>query len=306
MISVRSVVNLFCVFVLACAVEGAAFAQTPARVIPLWPEGVPGAKANGGEERVEDGRVVNVQKPTLMYYPAGGSATTGTAVIVCPGGSFARLAIANEGEGAVRALTPRGVAVFILKYRLAEYGHPAPLQDVLRAIRIVRSRAEEFGVRPDRVGLFGASAGGHVAASAATMFDAPEGKTGAAIDSVSGRPDFVALLYPVITMRPPFAHADSRRNLLGATPSDALATQLSLETRVRADMPPVFLVHTSEDRSVPIEQSIAFVDALRRAGVPVEAHFYERGAHGFGMTAPGTTAGWVARWMEWMQDHGWI
>lgn len=291
---------------LVCGIAALAGAQPAPRVIPLWPEGVPGAKANGGEERVEDGRVVNVQKPSLLYYPAAGASSTGTAVIVCPGGSYARLAIANEGEGAVRTLTPRGVAVFILKYRLVEYGYPAPLQDVLRAVRLVRSRAQEFGLRPDRIGLFGASAGGHVAASAATMFDAPEGRTGAALDHVSGRPDFVALLYPVITMRPPFVHADSRRNLLGASPSDPLVARMSIEEHVRAEMPPLFLVHTFEDRSVPIEQSLAFVAAVRRAGVPIEAHFYERGAHGFGMNPPGTTAGWMSRWIEWMQSHGWM
>ena len=107
-------------------------------------------------------------------------------------------------------------------------------------------------------------------------------------------------------MRPPFAHTDSRRNLLGAAPSETLVAQLSLETRVRADMPPMFVVHSSEDRSVPIENSLMFAEALRRAGVPVEIHFYERGAHGFGMNAPGTTAGWVARWVEWMHAHGWL
>ena len=124
------------------------------------------------------------------------------------------------------------MTTFILKYRLAEYGHPAPLQDVLRAIRVVRSRAEEFGVRPDRVGVMGASAGGHVAASAATLFDSSDGRTAAAIDSISARPDFVALLYPVITMREPYAHDASRRNLLGDHPPEALIARLSLESQV--------------------------------------------------------------------------
>jgi acetyl esterase/lipase len=277
------------------------------RVIPLWPEGVPGAKQNGGVERLEDGRVYNVQSPTLTYYPPAEGTSAGTAVIVCPGGSYARLAMANEAAGAVRVLQPLGVATFVLKYRLVEYGHPAPLQDILRAVRMVRSRAGEFGVKPDRIGIFGASSGGHVAASAATLFDADEGQTGAAIDAISARPDFVALLYPVITMREPFAHADSRRNLLGPAPGDAVIARMSMENQVRADMPPVFIVHTAEDKSVPLENSVHFVEALRRAKVPVEAHFYDRGAHGFGM-APhlGTTSGWVARFTDWMTAHGWI
>jgi acetyl esterase/lipase len=135
-----------------------------------------------------------------------------------------------------------------------------------------------------------------VAASAATLFDAPEGRTGPAIDAVSARPDFVALLYPVITMTLPLAHGDSRKNLLGMSPLQELVERLSLEKQVRRDTPPVFLVHTSEDKSVPIEHSVLFFEALRRAGVPAELHLYERGAHGFGTrTDLGSTSGWVDR-----------
>ena len=215
--------------------------------------------------------------------------------------------MANEAAGVVRALQPLGVSVFVLKYRLAEFGYPAPLQDILRAVRMVRSRAREFGVGPDRIGVFGASAGGHLAAAAATLFDGDEGQSGAALDATSARPDFVALLYPVVTMREPFVHADSRRNLLGLTPPEALVERMSIETRVRPDMPPVFLVHTAEDTSVPIENSLRLVEALRGAGVPVEAHLYERGRHGFGMAGDlGTTSGWVLRWTDWMRTHGWL
>lgn len=280
--------------------------QTPAATITLWPEGVPGARPDGGVEREADGRVYNVQQPSLLHYRPTGK-PSGTAVIVCPGGSYARLAIANEGAGAVALLTPLGVSVFVLKYRLAEFGQPAPLQDVLRAIRTVRSRATEFGLRPDRIGLFGASAGGHVAASAATMFDAAEGRTGAPLDAISARPDFVALLYPVITMRDPNAHAESRRNLLGASPSPALIERWSLESHTRADMPPVFLVHTSEDRSVPLVHSTMFADAMRRRGVSAELHLYERGAHGFGFSPGlGATSEWPEQWIAWMRAHGWL
>ena len=289
------------------ALPSSQFLTAPAKVIALWPEGVPGRKPDAGPERIVDGRIVNVHDPSLTFYPAAPGTSTGTAAIVCAGGSYARLAMDNEVAGAVRHLTSIGVSVFALKYRLSEYGHPAPLQDVLRAIRVVRSRAADFDVRSDRIGLFGASAGGHLAASAAAWFDAPEGRTGAATDAISGRPDFVALLYPVVTMEAPFAHADSRRNLLGATPSASLIDRLSIDKHVRRDMPPFFVVHTSEDRAVPIENSEALVRSLRASGVPVESHFYAKGAHGFGF-APGlgSTSSWPERMTEWLSARGFL
>ena len=274
--------------------------------IALWPEGVPGAKPNGGEERVEDGRVSNVHVPTLSYVPPTAT-PNGTAIIICPGGGYARLAMSAEPAGIAPLLQSTGTATFILKYRLGEYGFPAPLQDVVRAVRLLRSRANEFGLRADRIGLIGASAGGHVAAMAATMWDAPEARTGAALDSVNGRPDFVALLYPVITMRPPFVHAGSRTNLLGGKPSAAFVDRLSLETQLRTDMPPVFVVHTTEDKTVPVENSLQLYAAMRKIGASIEMHIYERGAHGFG-TQPdlGTTSEWPDRWIAWMRTHGWM
>lgn len=289
------------------APQAQAVATDPARVIVLWPEGVPNAQPDGGVERLEDGRVYNVQQPTLTYLaPAPGTAT-GAAMILCPGGGYVRLAIGNESGGAAGFLRNLGIATFVLRYRMVEYGQPAPLQDVLRAVRLVRSRAREFGIDPARVGVFGASAGGHVAASAATLFDAPEGRTGHALDAVSGRPDFVALLYPVVTMHPPFAHAGSVKALLGASPSAAARDRWSVDQQVGPHVPPVFVVHTLEDRSVPVENSLRLVAALRQAGVATEFHLYERGAHGFGF-APGlgTTSQWPDRLAEWLRAHGWL
>jgi acetyl esterase/lipase len=277
------------------------------QVIPLWPEGVPGARPGGGEERLEDGRVYNVQGPTLTAFPAPAATASGAALIICPGGGYVRLAVAKEGSALTRRLNAIGVSAFVLKYRLAEYGHPAPLRDVLRAVRLLRSRAKELAIRPDRIGVMGSSAGGHLAASAATLFDAPEGRTGAPLDATSARPDFVALLYPVITMAGPFAHAGSRRALLGENPAPGLLERLSVETQVTRDTPPAFLVHTGEDASVPLENSLLFYQALRRAGVAAELHLFEKGPHGFG-TSPGLgpTSEWPQRFEEWLRFHGWL
>ncbi len=268
---------------------------------------MPDARPDGGMERIEDGRIYNVQVPTLTVFPAPAGTAVGTAVIICPGGSYGRLAVSNEGSELVKRFNALGVSAFVLKYRLVEYGHPAPLRDVLRAIRIVRSRAKELGVRPDRIGVLGSSAGGHLAACAGTLFDAPEGRTGADLDAVSARPDFLALLYPVITMTAPFTHALSRKNLIGEAPTPALVERLSVETQVSRNTPPTFLVHTAEDTSVPLENSLLFFEALRRAGVPAEMHLYEKGPHGFG-TKPGLgpTSEWPKRLEEWMHSHGWL
>jgi acetyl esterase/lipase len=276
-------------------------------VIPLWPEGVPGARPEGGTERLEEERVYNVQVPTLTYCPAPPERANGTAVIICPGGAYARLAFTKEGVKVAEWLNSLGVSVFVLKYRLKEYGQPAPLQDVLRAVRLVRSRAAEFGVNPARLGVMGFSAGGHLASSAGTLFDHPAGRTGVAMDAVSARPDFIALIYPVILMEGPFIHAGSRDNLIGPTPNPELAALYSTDRQVSATTPPAFLVHTQEDKTVPVENSLAFYAAMRRAGVPAELNIFEKGPHGFGLrTDLGPASTWPKRCEEWMRSHGWV
>lgn len=274
------------------------------RVIPLWPEGVPGLHPDAAPEKIVNDRVVGVHYPSLtMYAPPAGQAN-GTAVIYCPGGGYIRLAIGDEER---RVLNAAGVTVFVLKYRMVEYGYPAPLQDVLRAIRLLRSQAASFGLKPDRIGLLGQSAGGHLAAWAATLWDDPDGKTGAALDNVSARPDFVALVYPVITMKDPFVHHGSRDALLGKPPSPALIEKLSLENRVRPDMPPVWLVATMADKSVPVENTLHFYQALRDAKVPAEMHVYAQGNHGNSLDRQyGPTAEWPQRLLDWMRFNGWI
>ena len=293
---------------LVAALPGGTRAAAAEPVITLWPEGVPGLRADASKEIDADEHVANVHEPTLTGYAAPVAKAGGTAMIVCPGGAYARLAWEKEGVETARWLNGLGVTAFVLKYRLAEYGHPAPLRDVLRAIRIVRARAAEFGVRPDRIGVLGFSAGGHLAASAGTLYDAPEGRTGAALDAVSARPDFLVLIYPVITMTDSHTHAGSRQNLLGDHPTEAQIDHLSLEKQVTARTPPAFLLTTFEDATVPAENSVAFFEAMRHAGVPAELHAFQKGPHGFGLRPAGVgpAAGWPALCEQWLRLNGWL
>lgn len=283
-------------------------------VIPLWPEGVPpavradapAAKGSIGEERHDErGGINNVSVPTLTVYGPAVDRPNGTAVIICPGGGYVNLSNAREGVQYANWLSTLGVTSFVLKYRLQQFGHPAPLQDVLRAIRIVRSRAAEFKIDPDRIGVMGSSAGGHLAASAGTLFDNPAGKTGPALDSINARPDFLILMYPVISMDDPVAHAGSRKALLGPNPSPELLKLMSLEKQVTSSTPPTLLIHTQEDKTVPVDNSILFFQALTKAGVPAEMYLFEHGAHGMGMRdGLGTSSEWPRRVEEWLRHRG--
>ncbi len=277
------------------------------RVIDLWPEGVPDLKANEGAEKDDNGRYSNIHHPTLIVYPPAPERTNGTGIIYAAGGSYIRVAAGANGGEITRWLNSLGVTVFVLRYRNAEYGQPAPLRDALRAVRLLRSRADELGLKPDRIGMLGGSAGGHVTASAGTLFDAPEGRTGAELDRVSGRPDFMILVFPVITMEDPFAHGASRRALLGSDPTDALKHRWSVDEQVTKDTPPTFLVHSSEDTTVVVENSLLFYQAMRRAKAPIELHLYPRGPHGSGMDPKlGPTAEWPKLCEKWMRFNGWL
>jgi acetyl esterase/lipase len=289
----------------ACGVFPLTTRAAEPQVINLWPEGVPGQRADASPEIVKDERVYNVHTPSLTYYPAPAGIANGTAVIMCPGGGYVRLAMTNEGLGAVKWLNPLGVSVFILKYRLQEYGHPTPLRDVLRAVRLVRSRAAEFGLDPNRIGVAGSSAGGHLAACSGTLYNEPIGKTGAALDAVSARPDFLILQYAVITMKPPVAHAGSMKSLLGENPTQEALDLLSVNEHVTKDTPPTFIMATQEDKSVPVENALLFYQALRAANVPVEMHLYPNGPHGFGFRKDlGQTSDWPKRGEEWLRSRG--
>ena len=291
---------------LACLGAAALPAAEPVK-IDLWPEGVPGLRSDATPEKITATSATNVHHPYLVPFLVAGDKANGTAVVICPGGGYRNLSIANEGSQMAERFNAIGVSAFVLHYRLSEYGHPAPLRDVLRAMRLVRSRAAEFGIKADRIGIIGSSAGGHLAASASTLFDDADGKTGAELDKVSGRPDFAVLLYPVITMDEKLTHAGSRKSLLGATPTPEALAHMSLELRVTKETPPTFIVVAEDDKTVPVENSLMFYQALRNAGVNAEMHVWPKGGHGFGMRPNlGGPSTWPDRCEEWMRANGWV
>jgi acetyl esterase/lipase len=267
---------------------------TGAQTIFLWPDGAPGAQGAADED-----------KPSLTLYPASGAGKTSTGVIVCPGGSYTHLAMDHEGTQIASWLNNLGINAYVLKYRLGpRYHYPVELWDAQRAIRYVRAHASDFGIRPDRIGIWGFSAGGHLASTAATHFAAADAQADPT-DRQSARPDFAILSYPVISMIEPYVHLGSRRNLLGDKPDPALALLLSNELQVTSQTPPTFLFHTTEDQVVPVENSVLFYLALRKAGVPVEMHLYQKGRHGAGLgTADPILRTWPDHLAAWLQVEG--
>ena len=270
-------------------------AQTLPQPEPLWPDGAPGALGNSDADR-----------PTITPYLVPAGHGTGTAVVVCPGGGYVNLAMDHEGDQIARWLNSIGVTAFVLKYRLGpRYRHPIELGDAQRAIRTVRAKAGQFRVMPDRVGIMGFSAGGHLASTAATHFDAGNPAATDAIERVGSRPDFAVLCYPVISFTTPYTHRGSMRALLGDNPDPKLAESLSNELQVTPQTPPTFLFHTNSDPVVPPENSMLFYMALRKAGVPAEIHIYANGPHGVGL-APTDEAlsTWPARLADWLRGRG--
>lgn len=261
--------------------------------IPLWTDSVPGSLG----ERPQD-------KPTLTaYLPAAGMAN-GASILVLPGGGYASLA-AHEGGAFGEWFAAHGFTAYVLKYRLGTsgYRHPAMLQDVSRGLRMVRAFAKRDGLDPARVAVIGSSAGGHLAATLVTHFDAGKPDATDPVERESSRPDLGILCYPVITMGE-FTHAGSRKNLIGDTPSPDLVKDMSAELQVTAQTPPCFVWSTFEDKTVPIENSLLFASALRRAGVPFSLHIYEKGSHGLGLGRPGKPAPpWADELLYWFNER---
>jgi acetyl esterase/lipase len=260
--------------------------------IVLWPNGAPGAVGREPDDI-----------PTLTpYLPKERS--SGAAVIVCPGGGYTRLAD-HEGRPVAEWLNSLGITAFVLKYRVGpKYHHPSPLLDAARAVRTIRARAREWNLDPQRIGILGFSAGGHVASTIGTHFDAGDPGAADPIERVSSRPDRLILVYPVISMRE-FTHAGSKRQLLGEKPSNELVTLLSNDEQVTKETPPTFLVHTADDAGVPVENSLRFAGALRKAGVGFELHIYEHGPHGFGLGGNDPVLlSWPRRCADWLKLQG--
>jgi acetyl esterase/lipase len=279
---------LFSVLFLDFSMSKAA-AQSAMDPIILWPNGAPGALGQQHEDI-----------PTLTPYIPKERAS-GASVIVCPGGGYTRLAD-HEGRPVAEWLNSIGITAFVLKYRVGpRYHHPSPLQDAARAIRTVRARATEWSLDPNRIGILGFSAGGHLASTIGTHFDNGNSASSDPIERVSSRPDRLILIYPVISMRQ-FIHAGSKRQLLGEKPSNELVTLLSNDEQVTKQTPPTFLVHSTDDSGVPVENSLRFVDALRKAGVAFELHVYEHGGHGYGLGGNDPVLlSWPKRCADWLR-----
>jgi acetyl esterase/lipase len=287
-------------YVAMIAAISMAFAQTmPSQSLPLWPSPAPYATG----DKTSDIPSIDV------YIPA--SNPTHTGVLICPGGGYSYLSIEHEGSHAAQWLTQHGVAAFVLHYRVTPYDYPAPLLDGERAMRLIRSRANKFGVATDHIGVWGFSAGGHIASTLMTHFNlvlpGTENVKRDMVDIVSDRPDFGILAYAVISMTPGTTHPGSHEKLLGTAADPKLEAEFSNELKVKPNSPPAFLLATTDDAKVPIANSVLFYQAYVAKHLPVEMHLYEHGEHGVGLAegVPGVEE-WPSQLATWMRIHGWM
>ena len=278
----------------AVVLSGTVFGGEPVRE-PLWPAGAPGAKGTDPQKDIPSITVFEPENPN------------GTAVVICPGGGYGFLATGHEGVDIAKWLNGLGITGVMLEYRMNSggYQHPIPMMDAQRAMRTVRSRAGELGIDPSKIGIMGFSAGGHLASSVGTHFDAGDPEAVDPIDRVSCRPDFMILCYPVIAFGESYTHQGSQDNLLGADATDVMIRTMSSEKRVTAETPPTFLFATDEDTVVPAENSVMFYLALRKAGVPAELHIFRPGNHGLGLASGNPVIGaWVPACENWLKGLG--
>ncbi len=290
-----------CVFIAFHWVAQASAAEPlPYESIPLWSDPIPGAQGEGAGDR-----------PELWLFltkPAEPSA----AVVIIPGGGYARRAVDHEGIQVAQWLNSLGIQAVVCNYRVRGegaggkgYGHPVPMLDAQRAVRLLRARAGEWNVDATRVGVLGFSAGGHLASTVSTHFDTGDKSSADPVNRQSCRPDFAVLCYPVIAFDKPHTHRGSQKNLLGENPDPLLVASLSNEAQVTKDTPPTFLFHTTEDQSVPVENSLEYFMALKRQGVPAELHVFEKGKHGLGLAKHvEATSAWSDLCAAWLRVHG--
>lgn len=273
-------------------------------VVPIYAGDVPNAKDMGKKESFANGMYRGVTKPTLEIYLPAKEKSTGTAVIIIPGGGYSVVVYNGEGISTAKKFAEKGIAAFVLKYRLPDDSTMVnktigPLQDAQQAIKFVRENADRWGVDKKKIGIIGFSAGGHLAATAATQFGTPQ------VENVAGtslRPDFQVLVYPVISMQDNLTHPDSRKALLGPSPTDATKKRYSAEQQVTADSPPAYLTHATDDALVDVANSTDYFNALRQKKVPVEMHVYQKGGHGFIFRQPD----WMDPLFLWLKKNGWM
>lgn len=278
----------------------------------LWPSGnIPNyKKTNEVEKRDSSGivRISLVQQPMIDVYLPSKQNATGQALVVCPGGGYGILAYDWEGTDIAKWLNANGIAAIVLKYRLPNSKSNidpklSPLLDAQRALRFVRANAEKWNIKKDKIGIMGFSAGGHLASTAGTHFDKGNPNATDSIDRISSRPDFMILMYPVITMSQPYMHQGSRNNLIGTMADSATAKYYSNDLQVTGETPPTLLVHATDDKAVPVENTLSFYQALKNNGVPAEMHIYPYGGHGFSLAiGKGYLQTWTDRCMEWLRS----
>jgi acetyl esterase/lipase len=280
------------------------------KIISLWDGKVPGGIPNSTYKETVDSvswiKVRFVTDPTLEVYPAPAEKNTGTTVVICPGGGYYGLSFIGEGLQIARWLNTLGINAFVLKYRLPDdvimkNKSIGPMQDGQRAMRIVRSRAKEWGINPQKIGIIGFSAGGHLASTISTHLNE---KVYESLDTTSARPDFSLLIYPVISMDSTITHMGSRQNLLGNNPSPELVKHFSNELQVTEKTPPAFMVHSIDDGTVPAQNSIRYALAMHQHGVTCELHIYEHGGHGYGLALwGGTHSAWPEACRKWLEEN---
>lgn len=279
---------------------------------PLWPGIAPGAEQIVAEGRKLDSTLVT---PTLKVFLPPADKANGTAMVVFPGGGYGGLAASYEGDDIAKWCAERGVAGFVVRYRRPVsgkdrlYEHTVPLGDAKRAMRIVRSRADEYRIKADRIGVMGFSAGGHLASSLGVHWDVGDANATNPLDRASTRPDFMVLVYPVIDMSiEGVMHGGSRFNLTGKDADPKLFDFYSSQKQVNAQTPPTFLLSTTGDGPVPAQNSLLMYEALKKAGVPCELHVFEKGNHGYGMkdTKQPVTDFWPSLLDAWMRQHAWL
>jgi len=280
-------------------------------ILPLWERDIPNYKTSDEKEKTYFGDnkelIKNVQNPDIAVFLPAKEHATGEAVVICPGGGYHVLAYRWEGTDIARALNAKGIAAIVLKYRLPVSNnnivrHKSPLLDAQRAMRLVRYHADKWNIKPNKIGIMGFSAGGHLASTLSTHYDQGNPKAVDAIEKLSCRPDFSILIYPVISFSDEFTHKGSAKALLGENASQELINSFSNELQVTENTPPTFLVHSEDDTSVPIKNSLVYYEALQKKNVSAEMHLYPYGGHGYSLAiGKGHLSSWIDRCTDWIK-----